>query len=50
MSKKLLGAEHPHTLTSMRNLAITCETQRRWNQANQFQLEVMNIKKRLGTN
>ena len=30
MRKKLLGAEHPHTLPSMVNLAATYRSQERW--------------------
>ena len=33
MRKKLLGAEHPHTLTSMASLASTYWNQGRWNDA-----------------
>ena len=46
--QKGLGAEHPHTLTSMANLASTYRNQRRWNEAEKLELEVMNIKMRLG--
>ena len=41
MRKKLLGAEHPDTLTSMANLASTYWQQGRWNEAEQLQVQVM---------
>ena len=47
MSKKLLGAEHPDTLTSMRNLATTYGKQGRWNEAKQLQVQVMDMRKKL---
>ena len=46
MRKKLLGAEHPDTLTSMANLAHTYKKQGRWNEAEQLQIQVMNIRKK----
>jgi hypothetical protein len=36
MRKKMLGAEHPHTLRSMGNLASTYHNQGRWNEAEQL--------------
>src|ERR1700678_1176668 len=36
MRKKLLGVEHPDTLKSMANLAITYQNQGRWNEAEQL--------------
>ena len=47
MRKKLLGAEHPDTLTCMENLAATYRNQGRWNEAEQLDVEVMNMKKKL---
>jgi uncharacterized protein (DUF2164 family) len=47
MRKKLLGAEHPDTLTSMGNLAITYWNQGRWNEAEQLEIQVMDITKKL---
>jgi Tetratricopeptide repeat len=44
MRKKLFGADHPHTLISMGNLACAYRNQGRWNEAEQLELEVMNIK------
>ena len=45
--KKLLGAEHPDTLTSMGNLALTYKNQGRWNEAEQLQVQVMDMTKKL---
>jgi hypothetical protein len=39
MTKKLLGVEHPDTLTSMANLAGTYRNQGRWNEAEQLHQE-----------
>src|ERR1700678_156993 len=47
MRKKLLGAEHPDTLTSMANLASTCWNQGRWNEAEQLEVQVMDMRKKL---
>ena len=47
MRKKLLGAEHPDTLLSMRNLASTYRNQGRWNEAEQLQVQVMDMTKKL---
>jgi Tetratricopeptide repeat len=47
LSKRLLGAEHPHTLTSMTNLAATYGEQGRWNEAEKLQVDVMELRKRL---
>jgi Tetratricopeptide repeat len=41
MRKKLLGAEHPDTISSMGNLANTYSNQKRWNEAEQLQIRVM---------
>ena len=41
MTKKLLGAEHPDTLTTMGNLASTYWNQGRWNEAEQLEVQVM---------
>ena len=48
MRKKLLGEEHPHTLTSMANLASTYQNQGRWNEAEKLELEIMKLKMRIG--
>ena len=47
MRKKLLGAEHPYTLSSIANLAVTYRDQGRWNKAEQLQIQVMDMRKRL---
>ena len=47
MRKKLLGAEHLDTLTSMGNLASTYRYQGRFNEAEQLQFQVMNMRKKL---
>src|ERR1700678_1530422 len=47
MRKKLLGAEHPSTLTSMANLASTYLNQGRWNEAEQLFVQVMDMSKKL---
>ena len=47
MRKKVLGADHPETLTSMGNLALTYGNQGRWNEAEQLQIQVMDIRKKL---
>ena len=41
MRKKLLGAEHPNTLSSMANLAGTYRNQRRWNDAEQLEVQII---------
>ena len=47
MRKKLLGAEHPYTLTSMGNLASTFLNQGKWNEAEQLQVQVLDMCKKL---
>jgi hypothetical protein len=47
MRKKLLGAEHPDTLTSIANLAVTYGSQRRWNEAEQLEVQVIDMRKNL---
>ena len=47
MRKKLLGAEHPDTLSSMANLAATYRYQGRWNEAEQLEVQVMEKRKKL---
>ena len=44
---KLLGPEHPDTLTSMGNLAGTYRYQGRWNEAEELQIQVMDMRKTL---
>ena len=45
--KKLLGAEHPNTLISMGNLASTYSHQGKLNEAEQLQIQVMDIRSKL---
>jgi hypothetical protein len=47
MRKKLLGAEHPETLSSMANLASTYRDQGRWNEAEKLEVQVMDMRKKL---
>ena len=47
MRKKLLGAEHPDTLTSMSNLALTYSNQGNLNEAEQLNVEVLDMRKKL---
>ena len=47
MRKKLLGAEHPDTLTSMANLASTYMNQGRWSEAEQLDIQVMDTRKKI---
>ena len=43
--KRLLGGEHPSTLTSMTNLASTLRKQGRWEEAETLGMEVMETRK-----
>ena len=47
MRQKLLGAEHPHTLTSMSNLALTYLYQGKLNEAVQLNVQVLDMRKKL---
>src|SRR5277367_1700267 len=47
LRKRILGAEHPDTLTNMGNLAGTYWHQGRWNEAEKLQVDVMELSKRL---
>ena len=47
MRKKLLGIEHPLTLTSMVDLANTYQEQGRWNEAEDYIFQVMSMRKKL---
>ena len=40
-----LGADHPHTLTSMGNLASTYMNQGRWDEAETLAMQVMETSK-----
>jgi hypothetical protein len=45
--KRVLGDEHPSTLTSMANLASTYWNQGRWNEAEKLEVQVMETRKRV---
>ncbi len=47
MRKRVLGAEHPDTLTSASNLAATLSGQSRYGDAETIQREVLGVEKRL---
>ena len=44
--KRVLGREHPDMLTSMANLALTYGNQGRWKEAEELEVEVMEMRKR----
>lgn len=43
----MLGEQHPHTLTSMANLASTYCNQGRWKEAEELELVVMETRKKV---
>jgi tetratricopeptide (TPR) repeat protein len=45
--KRVLGEEHPDTLTSMANLASTYQNQGRWKEAEELDMQVMDTRKRV---
>ena len=45
--QKVLGLEHPNTLTSMNNLASTFWNQGQWKEAKELEIQVMEIRKRV---
>ena len=45
--KRVLGEEHPDTLTSMANLVLTYRDRGRWKGAEQLQVGVMETTKRV---
>ena len=47
LRKRLLGQEHPDILISIGNLALTYRNQGRWNEAEQLEIQVMNLRKRV---
>jgi hypothetical protein len=47
LSKRVLGAEHPDTLSSMANLASTYRNQDRWKEAEELFVQVMETRKRV---
>ena len=46
MTNKLLCAEHPNTLSSMANLAVTYRNKGRWNEAEQLEVQVLEMRKK----
>jgi tetratricopeptide (TPR) repeat protein len=44
--KRVLGSDHPDTLTSMANLALTYRNQGRWKEAEELGVQVMETRKR----
>ena len=46
-SSRVLGLEHPSTLTSMANLASTYRNQGRWKEAEELFVQVMETRKRV---
>jgi Tetratricopeptide repeat len=46
-SSRVLGAEHPSTLTSMANLASTYRNQGRWQEAEELDVQVIKTRKRV---
>jgi len=46
-SARVLGQEHPSTLTSMANLASTYQNQGRWKEAEELEVQVMETRKRV---
>ena len=46
-SKRVLGVEHPFTLSSMANLALTYRNQGRWKEAEELVVWVMGMFKRV---
>jgi tetratricopeptide (TPR) repeat protein len=45
--KRVLGEEHPYTLTSMGNLAATYRSQGRWKEAEELEVQVIETEKRV---
>ena len=45
--RRVLGPEHPDTLTSMANLASTYSSQGRWTEAEELDVQVMEIRRRV---
>jgi len=44
---RVLGPEHPSTLTSMANLASTYRNQGRWKEAEELEVQVIEMRKRV---
>jgi len=47
ITKRVLGEEHPHTLSSIADLASTYRSQGRWKEAKELQVGVIEITKRV---
>src|SRR2546423_589776 len=45
--KRVLGVEHPDTLATMHNLALTYRKQKRWNEAEELVVQMMETRKRV---
>jgi hypothetical protein len=45
--KQILGINHPSTLSSMGNLALTYQNQGRWTEAKELKVQVMETRKRI---
>lgn len=48
MRKRVLGSEHPSTLTSMGNLESTFWNRCLWKEAEELEMQVMEMRKRVG--
>jgi len=46
-SKRMLGDEHPGTLTIMGNLASTYRNQDRWKEAEELEMQLMETRKKV---
>jgi len=46
-SRRVLGAEHPDTLTIIANLASTYRNQGRWKEAEELEVKVMETRRRV---
>jgi Tetratricopeptide repeat len=46
-TKRVLGQEHPDTLSNMANLASTYRNQGRWEEAEELEVQVMEMRKRV---
>jgi hypothetical protein len=47
VSMRMVGPEHPDTLTSMASLALTFWNQGRWKEAEELDVQVMETRKRV---
>ncbi|KAF2008245.1 hypothetical protein BU24DRAFT_210045, partial [Aaosphaeria arxii CBS 175.79] len=47
LAKRVLGEEHPNTLTSMANLALIYTYQGRWKEAEELNMQVIELRKRV---